>query len=164
MFLYNQAPVHISQSADNNIYRSKGKTSQYCYSTARTNEKQCMLDTGQHVVITDNHETLHMRPMSTEENIAQAPRNNQDWDSRYKNPDFHQLNLQLSSVQNCIKRLENKIDTRTSPSSSHLPTPGPAVSSIHEWRYLAMVMDRFFFVLYLILIIVSLSVLFPRTQ
>lgn len=31
-----------------------------------------------------------------------------------------------------------------------------------EWRYLALVLDRFFFLLYLILIIISLVVLFPR--
>ena len=116
--------------------------SRFCCTSANCDrEKQCMLDTK--MLHSDGGEALNMSTMNGEEAMR---------DGGFTSTDFSKLDVQLCAVKTHIKRLESKMDMRFG---------SPAQK---EWRYIAMVMDRFFFVLYLILIIVSLTVLFPRTQ
>lgn len=65
------------------------------------------------------------------------------------------MGYQMRDLKQSFNRLELRLETGGDISTERFII-------FQEWRYLALVLDRFFFILYLLLIIVSLSALFPR--
>ena len=65
------------------------------------------------------------------------------------------MGYQIRDLKRSFNRLELRLESGGDISTERFVI-------FQEWRYMALVLDRFFFLLYLILIIVSLSALFPR--
>ena len=61
----------------------------------------------------------------------------------------------LREVRKVVQRLEMKMEEEKLQKTE-------CGEVLREWKYIGLVLDRFFFVVYLILIIGSLSLLFPR--
>ena len=66
------------------------------------------------------------------------------------------LSEEMRDLRHSMHRIETKVDEDFS-------NRGEKVQIVQEWKFLGLVLDRFFFCLYLLLIIISLSALFPRT-
>ena len=67
------------------------------------------------------------------------------------------LEHQFSEVKKVIQRMEMKLEQKVVLSREE-------ALNVREWKACAMVLDRFFFILYVFLIAMSLIVLFPRPE
>ena len=67
------------------------------------------------------------------------------------------LEQQVADIRRCIQRIESKMEDKAQRERA-------ANMIMREWKACALVLDRLFFVLYLVLIVVSLVVLFPRPK
>ena len=72
------------------------------------------------------------------------------------------LPVNASSVEERVLELRRQMLTLESRMEAELCARTEKAYNFLQWKYLANVMDRFFFLLYFVLIIVSLSTLFPR--
>ena len=69
---------------------------------------------------------------------------------------LQQLDVQMKDLRNAVERIEMRVDEDFEKRQE---------KTLHnkQWKFLALVLDRFFFMLYFLLIVVSVSALFPRT-
>ena len=67
------------------------------------------------------------------------------------------LQSEVVAIKRSLDRMETKLAEKTANTNYHN-------MAAKEWKECAMVLDRFFFVVYLLLIAVSLTVFFPRPQ
>ncbi len=69
--------------------------------------------------------------------------------------EFRSLELELRDLRKAYHTLEERMDSEAEFRSRR---------SVHmrEWIYIGLVLDRFFFVLYLVLLVGSMAALFPR--
>lgn len=67
------------------------------------------------------------------------------------------LEQQVADIRKSIQRIETKIEDK-----AQIEREKRFIMA--EWKACALVLDRLFFLLYLLLIVVSLAVLFPRPK
>ena len=60
----------------------------------------------------------------------------------------------MMEVKNIIHKMESRMEGRLSASKD-------IQDSQNEWKYVALILDRFFFLIYVLLIVVSLCTMFP---
>ncbi len=78
-------------------------------------------------------------------------------DKQSSSEEIVHLQQEVVAIKHSLNRMEAKMEEKeAAQTSSHL--------AAKEWKECAMVMDRFFFVLYLILIAVSLAFFFPKPK
>ncbi len=65
------------------------------------------------------------------------------------------LERELRDVKKTLHKMQSRMEESPGMTSER-------VIALKEWRYIGLILDRFFFVLYVILLIASLAVLFPR--
>ena len=65
------------------------------------------------------------------------------------------LENELRDLRKAFHALEDRVDNE-----SDFKTKRSVFT--HEWKYIGLVLDRFFFVLYLFLLVASMAALFPR--
>ena len=95
---------------------------------------------------------LHMKEINTE-----SSENNSDYSNKLRILERNclRINKQLNDVKNILERMQR--------TTEHKDTEAAEIRAIvREWRLVALAVDRFLFLLYLISIILSLMYMFPR--
>ncbi len=70
---------------------------------------------------------------------------------------LQELDVQMKDLRSAVNRIEIRVD-------EDFEKRLEMNFNIRRWKYLALVLDRFFFTLYFLLIVISLSTLFPRAS
>ena len=65
------------------------------------------------------------------------------------------LESELADLRKTVRNLEDRVDNESEFKSKRSVY-------MHEWRYIGLILDRFFFVLYVLLLVASMAALFPR--
>ena len=65
------------------------------------------------------------------------------------------LESELADLRKTVRNLEDRVDNESEFKSKRSVY-------MREWRYMGLVLDRFFFVLYVLLLVASMAALFPR--
>ena len=65
------------------------------------------------------------------------------------------LESELADLRKAVRNLEDRVDNESDFKSKRSVY-------MYEWRYIGLVLDRFFFVLYVLLLVASMAALFPR--
>ena len=71
-------------------------------------------------------------------------------------------NDHIKNLQNEIRNLRKAVHTLEERFDNENDVKYNRSVYAHEWRYVGLVLDRFFFVLYLFLLVASMAALFPR--
>ena len=95
---------------------------------------------------------LHMKEINTE-----SSENNSDYSNKLRILERNclRINKQLNDVKNILERMQRTTEHKDSEAAE-------IRAIVREWRLVALAVDRFLFLLYLISIILSLMYMFPR--
>jgi len=79
----------------------------------------------------------------------------QEGETKESDDDRSRMSEYICSIQTTLGRIERKVDDGNAPVLE-------SVENDREWKHISVILDRLFFILYIIIIITSLLVLFPR--
>ena len=96
---------------------------------------------------------LQMKELNTEPPME----NNSEYSNKLRILERNclRINKQLNDVKNILERMQSTTEHKDSEAAE-------ARAIVREWRLVALAIDRFLFLLYLISIILSLIYMFPR--
>ena len=104
----------------------------------------------------DKFEDKYNTKYSMDAKYSKYSSNDNKYSSVVENGEAHQLvDSQMKEMHRSLSHIRANLSTKNT-------SEGRQRDIVQHWRDVALVLDRFFFVLYIILIIVSLAVLFPR--